>query len=500
VPLWLPLRRLLRVCLAPKDTAVGSLAQRAGTSMGLRHQRSPAGSGGSGATCAGYATSARGAAGASAAQRNCWSWPASASSTTTTSGAAPTTGAAGAAAAENPAIALDAVRHFPHVLTGLLRAQIWLAPDQQYVLRLLIQLFAAFFMYLPRVFLVCVLLSPSCTVCRYCPKDHSALWNAFSESLLTCWQVVISTLGSRYDAQMLLLPLLAQLFQRVQASVVVPCAPASAATKTDTGAKNENAHNFLDLMPAEASGAEEVAAGVGVSVKAAERFEVHYQPVYLEVLVSLTEQLVAATSSGASVAFLHNVWRWLGTLTSIRANKQQAAVQLQIELAQKNAAAAATAAASTTAPLSLLDSFSLASGGDTSLMGGVVGSSVGGSSGAGQPYEKHADFLLFQSISRVLALTQRHPHLQFACSPPPVGASSVDDLAQVCYCVFRFAGIHPYSIYETNTTLLQFLLLLLLLYCVTYCVCSADNAESLLWCALAAGRQRKYFFRCICAS
>lgn len=223
---------------------------------------------------------------------------------------------------------------------------------------------------------------------RYCPKEHALLWSAFSESLLSSWQLIVSTLSSSFDILDMLMPLLTQYFARVQASLLVGPAAATAVKAAKTGDAN-----FMDFSELP-SGASEAVVEIAV----------HYQPVYVDVLIALTEQLVTATRSSVAVAFLQDVWKWLATFTSSRAHPQQAVVQAKKDLAVQNA---------TAIPVSSED---------------VEPPKI-----ATVTHEIHANMVLLQSIARMTVVAQQH-HLHTASVPVILGTSSPEDAAKV----FRF--------------------------------------------------------------
>lgn len=215
---------------------------------------------------------------------------------------------------------------------------------------------------------------------RYCPKEHALLWNAFSESLLSSWQLIITTLSGQFDILSTLMSLLSQYFARVQASILVapPSKPAASAAKG----------NFLDFGEVSSGGAADVTE-IGI----------FYQPVYVDVLIALSEQLVTATRSGIAVTFLQSVWKWLATLTSARVHKQQAALQAKKDLAAQ--AAGNSAFPASDAPKTVIIAHAL-----------------------------HADKVLLQSIARMTVVAQQH-HLHSVSVPALMGCPSIEEPAKV---------------------------------------------------------------------
>jgi hypothetical protein len=97
VPLWLTLRRLLRSSLAPKSDAVASAAQLVGRGITLNDRFSQPGASAGGGVCGGFPCPWSG-----------WSW-----------------------SADDASTAASAPAHNPHVLVALVRAQVWLVPDER---------------------------------------------------------------------------------------------------------------------------------------------------------------------------------------------------------------------------------------------------------------------------------------------------------------------------------------------------------------------------------
>ena len=242
---------------------------------------------------------------------------------------------------------------------------------------------------------------------RYCVKEHTPLWQTFADSLLTSWHLICSTLNSQFDVQTLLLPLLTQYFARVKASILVQrnattnvnaSAPASVARSPSISGSD-----FIDFGPSNTGG------NGGVP-----EVTVHYHPIYVDVLITLTEQLVSITRSGAAVSFMHTVWQWLGTLTSIRANPQQQVLQRKRDL-ELGAVGAAPSLVPLLSPSgNISTAASLTANGDAMQV----------------QHQKHADSALLQSISRMTIMAQQQQHV-YANGSCALGVASQTDAAAV---------------------------------------------------------------------
>jgi hypothetical protein len=187
---------------------------------------------------------------------------------------------------------------------------------------------------------------------------------------------------------------LSQLFARVQASTASQKPEPSKTTLTSTAA------SFLDL------------SDDTTTASAVTEVHVHYQPVYVDVLLSMAEQFVAATRCGMAVTFLQSVWKWLGAFTSARTHPQQAALQQKRDLAAQNAAAV----------------------GSNGLLIPMTGAalSTAGDAAVDAPYQQHADRALLQSIVRMTLLAQQE-HAHIATAPTVLGTSSPVEGSRVSY-------------------------------------------------------------------
>jgi hypothetical protein len=229
---------------------------------------------------------------------------------------------------------------------------------------------------------------------RYCPKEHALLWSAFIDSLLVSCQLITTTLSRDYDIQSLLQPLLSQLLARVQASTVQPAAPHSSPSHgTSTIFEHSDA-----LAPAET----------------VSELNVHYEPIYVDALLTLAEQLVAATRSGIALSFLQSVWQWVASLTAAKAHVQQGALQLKYDMAQK---AAASAAANTLLLISRSRSRS------------STRDSAGGQ--AVPAFDEHAGRALLQSLLRMCVFGQHAQHLHIATAPATFGTPGPAETCKV---------------------------------------------------------------------
>jgi hypothetical protein len=222
---------------------------------------------------------------------------------------------------------------------------------------------------------------------RYCPREHTQLWGAFADSLLTSSQLIITTLARDFDILSFLLPVLSQLFARVQASTASQKPEPVQAQLTSTAA------SFLDMSDTTTAAA------------AVTEVHVHYQPVYVDVLLTMAEQFVAATRCGMAVTFLQSVWKWLGAFTSARMHPQQVALQQKRDLAAQSAAAL----------------------GSNGLLlpttGGATESGTASDASKDAPYQPHADRALLQSIVRMTLLAQQE-HAHISTAPTVLGTSS----------------------------------------------------------------------------
>lgn len=238
---------------------------------------------------------------------------------------------------------------------------------------------------------------------RYCPKEHGLLWSSFAESLVSSWQLITATLSRDFDVLPLLMPLLTELFARVQASMLVPMAAAS--NRSNAPTPSASYANFLEL------------GEVGAGPAAVPEVGIHYQPVYVDLLLVLAEQLVTVTRSGIAVSFLQSVWKWLQAFTSVRQHKQQAATQLKRDLRSKQLAPAGLGFG---AGSSLLFPSNLAA------IAPLATAAVESSGDEHVSHESHADKALLESIARVTVQAQSHQHLHSVAAPEVAGTSAVE--------------------------------------------------------------------------
>jgi len=240
---------------------------------------------------------------------------------------------------------------------------------------------------------------------RYCPKEHGLLWSSFAESLVSSWQLVTATLSRDFDVLSLLMPLLAELFARVQASVLVPMTGASGRSNAPT--PSASYANFLEL------------GEVGTGPAAVPEVGIYYQPVYVDLLLVLAEQLVTVTKSGVAVSFLQSVWKWLQALTTIKQHKQQAATQLKRDLQSKQL---------------VPPSFGVSSGflfpSNLTAIAPLATAEADRSDDAPASHEAHADKALLESIARVTVFAQSGQHLH-SISVPEVAGTSPAEAARV---------------------------------------------------------------------
>lgn len=230
------------------------------------------------------------------------------------------------------------------------------------------------------------------------------MWSAFAESLLSSWQLITTTLSRDFDLLSLLLPLLQEYFSRVQASMLVPVYPNGANSAAPT--PSSSYASFLEL------------GEVGAGPAAIPEVGIHYQPMYVDVLVALAEQLVMVTRSGAAVSFLLSVWKWLQAFTTVKQHKQQAAMQLKKDLRSKQLSAVGFGANSSTSllfPSNLASISPLATAqAEVPIEDSVVA------------HEAHADQVLLQSVARMTVYTQQQQHLHSASVPQVVGTSAIE--------------------------------------------------------------------------
>jgi len=213
-----------------------------------------------------------------------------------------------------------------------------------------------------------------------------------------------TTLSKDFDLLSLLLPLLHELFARVQASMLVPMHPHGGNSAAPTPISSYT--HFLEL------------GEVGTGPATIPEVGIHYQPVYVDILVALTEQLVLVTRSGIAVSFLQTVWKWLQAFTTAKQHKQQAELQLKKELRSKQLASADFSANSTASllfPSNLTSMAPLATVQVEAPAESVV-----------EAHETHADQVLLQSVARMTVYAQHQQHLHAASVPQVVGSSPVE--------------------------------------------------------------------------
>jgi hypothetical protein len=219
---------------------------------------------------------------------------------------------------------------------------------------------------------------------RYCPREHTQLWSTFADSLLISSQLIITTLARDFDILSFMLPVLSQLFARVQASTASQKPEPVQAQLTSTAA------SFLDL------------SDTATAAAAVTEVHVHYQPVYVDILLTMAEQFVAATRCGMAVTFLQSIWKWLGAFTTARTHPQQAALQQKRDLAAQSANAL---------------------GSNGLLLPTSAGAAPMTDVTADAPYQQHADRALLQSIVRMTLLAQQE-HARISTAPTVLGTSS----------------------------------------------------------------------------
>lgn len=225
------------------------------------------------------------------------------------------------------------------------------------------------------------------------------MWSSFSESLVSSWQLIATTLSRDFDVLSLLLPLLTELFSRVQASMLVSSASVDGRSAAPT--PSASYASFLEL------------GEVGAGPAAVPEVGIYYQSVYVDVLLVLAEQLVLTTKSGIATAFLQSVWKWLQAFTSFKQHKQQAATQLKRDLRSKQLAPPVAGAGS-----SLLFPSNLAA--IAPLATEVAPKDVHVS------HEAHADKALLESIARMTVMAQRQQHLHAASVTEAVGSTPAE--------------------------------------------------------------------------
>lgn len=142
----------------------------------------------------------------------------------------------------------------------------------------------------------------------------------------------------------------------------------------------------------------------------------HYSPVYVDVLLTLSEELVRITRSGIAVTFLHSVWKWLQLFTSCKQHKQQAAMQLKRDLRNKQF---------TSSPSSHIGAFN--SGVFPSTLPALATGGV--EKDVHISHESHADRALLTSIARMTVYAQQY-HLHSASVQDIVGTAA-DEAARV---------------------------------------------------------------------
>jgi hypothetical protein len=189
-----------------------------------------------------------------------------------------------------------------------------------------------------------------------------------------------NSLGARLDVQELLLPLLTELFERVQASTL-RCSDAGADPATSL-----------------------------------ERVEVRYCPVYVDTLMALAEKLVLLVRSGTAVTALQAIWQWLTLFTSARAHRDQAGAAA---LSQMHSRAAA------------MDDLLSIDAEPEPAPAPVTGTGALREEGR-LAHEAHADAAVLQSVLRAIVLSRQEPFAGSANSVPAlVGSSFFSEVAQV---------------------------------------------------------------------
>lgn len=140
------------------------------------------------------------------------------------------------------------------------------------------------------------------------------LWSTFSETLINSWTLVKETLARDFDPQIFLLPLLKEYFARVRASMVA-------------AGPNVNNPSCIVYDPKMGFGYKGFQQAANPSTSAIPQIYLHYEPVYIDLLLALSERTLFSTFSNESVVLLKSVWRWLGAFTSPRVHPEQSAMQ-----------------------------------------------------------------------------------------------------------------------------------------------------------------------------
>lgn len=218
---------------------------------------------------------------------------------------------------------------------------------------------------------------------------------------MSSWQLITATLSRDFDVLPLLMPLLTELFTRVQASVLVPMAGANGRSNAPT--PSASYANFLEL------------GEVGAGPAAVPEVGIYYQPVYVDVLLVLSEQLVTVTKSGVAVSFLQSVWKWLQAFTTVKQHKHQAATQLKRDLRSKQLA-----------PPSFGVSSGLLFPSNLAAIAPLATVEADRSDEVTASHEAHADKALLESIARVTVLAQSGQHLHSAAAPEVAGTSPAE--------------------------------------------------------------------------
>ena len=175
----------------------------------------------------------------------------------------------------------------------------------------------------------------------------------------------------------------------------------------------------------------------------------HYSPVYVDVLLTLSEELVRITRSGIAVTFLHSVWKWLQLFTSCKQHKQQAAMQLKRDLRNKQFSS----------PSSHIGAFN--SGVFPSTLPALAALTTGGvEKDVHISHESHADRALLTSIARMTVYAQQY-HLHSASVQDIVGTAA-DEAARVMQNLYMsgmwhlvdnvrvFSFVYSFTIVGTN--------------------------------------------------
>lgn len=279
------------------------------------------------------------------------------------------------------------------------------------------------------------------------------LWSTFSETMLSSWTLMKETLARDFDILPFLLPLLHEYFSRVRASLVVEGSNFSA-LNTEYEPKVGFGYKGFDAVDPDtnisASTFASSSTSTSTSTSVIPQLLLHYEPVYVDLLLSLAEQMVFTTFSQESVLLLQTVWQWLGAFTSARVHPDQGTLQNEYETAVKTAQ-------QDTTPSKAVDSLLLPT---TDLL--LTTSMLSADERAGvsvseqrKLYEMHANKALLESITRTCMEAQSLPGAYGVGIRKSPGTRSLEAVCKVRHFL-NFSFLHFF--FMCGASMLYFIL------------------------------------------